>query len=128
MKDRIRKAVDTVLPDIIKAFELSVEVNVSVENLADEETIEALFIEDPFELLGINSGVASALELHEVDLSQPIDIWLFSDAIEKHLATHQGFLLEAVVSSLLIEEIGSHLRFDERRIQAIQKKYSALKL
>jgi predicted Zn-dependent protease with MMP-like domain len=85
MMSEISKIVEMVLPDVIEVYALDTTVQIYIEPLADEETLESLFAEDPYELLGIYSGMAQALDLHEADLTRPIEIWLFEDAIRRKL-------------------------------------------
>ncbi len=52
-------------------------VAIKVEDLADEETLEAMKMENPYELTGLYSGVALTLELHSSPSQIPPMVWLY---------------------------------------------------
>ena len=52
-------------------------VAVKVEDFADDETLKALGIENPYELTGLYSGVAMTLETPSFPSHMPPMVWLY---------------------------------------------------
>lgn len=90
-----------------------------VEELADDETLDALGIEDPFELTGIYEGVP----LHEKSLGQsgqlPDRIRLFRRAILDEWADGEEEL-EHLVAHVLIHEVGHHFGLSDAAMHALE--------
>jgi predicted Zn-dependent protease with MMP-like domain len=88
-------------------------VAIRVEDLADEETLETLKIEDPFELTGLYSGVALTLESVTQPSSIPPMIWLYRLAILDEWIQSDGVELEDLVAHVLIHELGHHFGWSD---------------
>lgn len=96
-------------------------VAIRVEDLADEETLEALHIEDPFELTGLYSGVALTLESVSAPSAMPPMIWLYRLAILDEWIQSDGIELEDLVAHVLIHELGHHFGWsDEEMHRALE--------
>ena len=79
------------------------EVVFRVEDFADEETLESLGIEDPFELTGLYQGVDLASR-------SILDDW----------AENGEITLEELVTHVLVHEIGHHFGLSDAQIHAIE--------
>ena len=90
-----------------------------VEELADDETLAALDIDDPFDLTGLYEGVP----LHERSISdtgrQPDRIRLFRRAILDEWADG-GEELEHLVAHVTIHEIGHHFGLTDEAMHALE--------
>jgi predicted Zn-dependent protease with MMP-like domain len=90
-----------------------------VEELADDETLASLGIEDPFELTGLYEGVP----LHEKSISdmasQPDRIRLFRRAILDEWGDG-GEELEHLVAHVTIHEIGHHFGLSDEAMHALE--------
>src|SRR5512134_1442871 len=68
-------------------------VAIKVEDFADEETLEAMKIESPYDLTGLYSGVALTLELHSSPSQIPPMVWLYRMPILDEWAATPGVTL-----------------------------------
>ena len=101
------------LPDIV----------LQVEEFADKETLEAMGIDDPFELTGIYEGVP----LTERSVSQsgtlPERIRLFRRPILDEWAGTDD-TLEHLVAHVLIHEVGHHFGLSDDDMHALEDAVS----
>ena len=97
------------LPDIV----------LQVEEFADDETLEAMGIEDPFELTGIYEGVP--LTERSVDQSGvlPECVRLFRRPILDEWAGGTD-TLEHLVAHVLIHEVGHHFGLSDDDMHALE--------
>lgn len=95
------------------------DVVLQVEELADDETLAALGIDDPFELSGIYEGIP----LHEKSISQtgamPDRIRLFRRALLDEWA-EGGEDLEHLVAHVAIHEVGHHFGLSDETMHALE--------
>ena len=95
-------------------------VAIKVEDFADEETLEALKIDNPYELTGLYSGVALTLELHSAPSQVPPMVWLYRMPILDEWAATGDIMLEELVAHVVIHELGHHFGWsDEEMHQAL---------
>ena len=92
----------------------------AVAEFADEETLEELGIESEFDLMGLFRGVGR----HELGVVPPTgqlpnQIWLYRRAILDYWAEHEE-TLGAVITHVLIHEIGHHFGFSDDDLEAIE--------
>jgi len=97
------------LPDIV----------LQVEEFADKETLEAMGIDDPFELTGIYEGVP--LTERSVDQSGilPERVRLFRRPILDEWASSDD-TLEHLVAHVLIHEVGHHFGLSDEDMHALE--------
>jgi len=90
-----------------------------VEDLADEETLEALGLDNAWELTGLYQGIP----LTERSVSDPVQmpdrIVLFRDAILVEWI-EAGEDLNRLVSSVLVHEVAHHFGFSDEAIERIE--------
>jgi predicted Zn-dependent protease with MMP-like domain len=95
-------------------------VAIRIEDLADPETLEALFIEDPFELTGLYSGVALTLETVSAPSTVPPMVWLYRLAILDEWMQSGDIALEDLVAHVVVHELGHHFGWSDEAMDAAQ--------
>jgi predicted Zn-dependent protease with MMP-like domain len=95
-------------------------VAIRIEDLADAETLEALFIQDPFELTGLYSGVALTLELVSAPSTEPPMVWLYRLAILDEWMQSGDVTLEELVAHVVVHELGHHFGWSDEEMDAAQ--------
>jgi predicted Zn-dependent protease with MMP-like domain len=97
------------------------DVTFRVQDFADEETLDALGIEDPFELSGLYHGASLA---HRSVLGPAPDtarIFLYRRPILDEWADRGDVTLGALVEHVLIHEIAHHLGLSDADIHRIEE-------
>jgi predicted Zn-dependent protease with MMP-like domain len=98
------------------------EVAIRIEDLADEETLEALHIEDPYELTGLYSGVAQTLETISDPSTVPPMVWLYRLAIlDEWVFGEEEVALEDLVRHVLVHEIGHHFGWSDEDMERLER-------
>ena len=105
------------LPDSFR--DLVGDVSFAVAELAEDDVLEELEIESPFDLLGLFQGVGLA---HAAAVpptgAMPNRIWLYRRAILDYWGEHEE-ALGAVIAHVLIHEIGHHFGLSDEDMEAI---------
>ncbi len=96
------------------------EVLFRVQDFADEETLEALGIEDPFELTGLYQGVDLASRSVLDPAPRASMVFLYRRPILDEWAEHGEITLEELVTHVLVHEIGHHFGLSDAQIHAIE--------
>ncbi len=100
------------------------EVRLHVQEFADEETLEALYLDDAYALLGVYSGIALSLELHAVSKHRDAEIWLFRMPILRAWAEQGDITLEALITQTLVTELAAHYRWTSTQIAELYQAAS----
>ena len=95
------------------------DVVLLVEDFADEETLEAMGIEDPFELTGIYEGVPLTERSVEQSGTLPDRVRLFRRPILDEWADGND-TLEHLVAHVLIHEVGHHFGLSDEDMHALE--------
>ena len=90
-----------------------------VEDFADEETLAAMGIADPFELTGIYEGVPVG-EKHNASGTMPDRIRLFRSPILDEWIARGDETLEHLVAHVVIHEVGHHFGLSDEDIEALE--------
>lgn len=97
------------------------DVILRVEDFADEDTLAAMGIEDPFDLTGIYEG----LPLGEKSIGHsgvmPDRIRLFRSPILDEWAARGNETLEHLVAHVLIHEVGHHFGLSDEAMHALEE-------
>jgi predicted Zn-dependent protease with MMP-like domain len=97
------------------------DVEFRVEDFADEETLDALGLEDPFELSGLYHGA----DLGRRSVLDPLPavsrIFLYRRPILDEWAERPEVTLGALVEHVLIHEIAHHLGLSDADIHRIEE-------
>jgi predicted Zn-dependent protease with MMP-like domain len=96
------------------------DVTFVLAEFPDDDVLDELDAETPFELLGLFHGVGMAHSAATPSTgSLPNRIWLYRRPILDYWAEHEE-TLGAVVSHVLIHEIGHHFGLSDEDMEAIE--------
>lgn len=97
------------------------DVTFRVQDLADEETLDALEIEDPFELSGLYQGASLAARSVLDPAPATSRVFLYRRPILDEWAERGDVTLAALVEHVLIHEIAHHLGLSDADIHRIEE-------
>ncbi len=97
------------------------DVMFRIEDFADEETLEALGIEDPFELTGLYHGVDLAHRSTLDVAPQASRVVLYRRPILDEWADRGDVTLGELIAHVLVHEIGHHFGLSDADIHAIEE-------
>jgi predicted Zn-dependent protease with MMP-like domain len=93
---------------------------VRVEDFPDDETLEEMNLESPFDLLGLFRGIGLAQDGAVPQTGQfPNMIWLYRRPILDYWAEHEE-TLGHLVTHVLVHEIGHHFGLTDEDMEAIE--------
>ena len=92
-----------------------------VEDFADDETLAALGLEDPFELTGIYEGVPLGDKRSDHSGQLPDRIRLFRSPILDEWIERGDETLEHLVSHVVIHEVGHHFGLSDEAMHALEE-------
>jgi predicted Zn-dependent protease with MMP-like domain len=90
-----------------------------IEDFADEETLEAMGIDDPFDLTGIYEGIPIGEKSVELSGTMPDRIRLFRRPILDEWAGSED-RLEHLVAHVVIHEVGHHFGLSDEAMHALE--------
>ena len=97
------------------------DVILRVEEFADDETLAALGIEDPFELTGVYEGLPVGEKHGGVSGAMPDRIRLFREPILDEWIARGDETLEHLVAHVLIHEVGHHFGLSDEAMEALEE-------
>jgi predicted Zn-dependent protease with MMP-like domain len=107
------------LPDTFRA--LAGEVTFLVADFPDDDVLQELEAESPFDLLGLFHGVGLAhASATPVTGSMPNTIWLYRRPILDYWAEHEETLGD-IITHVLVHEIGHHFGLSDDDMEAIEE-------
>ena len=92
---------------------------IRVEDFPTEEVLDSMQIESEFDLLGLFQGVGLPFQSESVPELMPNMIWLYRRPILDYWAEHEESL-GAIVTHVLVHEIGHHFGLSDDDIEAIE--------
>ena len=96
------------------------EVVFRVDDFPDEETLEALGIEDPFELTGLYQGVDRIHRSVFDPAPEASRVFLYRRPILDEWAERGDVTLGDLITHVLVHEIAHHFGFSDDEIHAIE--------
>lgn len=114
----IAEAAFQALPDLFRR--LAGEVIFRIEEFADEEVLEDLDIEDPFELTGLYSGVDLSQRSSMGPAAGPSMVFLYRRPILDEWCERGDVTLEELIQHVLVHEIGHHFGLSDDAMHAIE--------
>ncbi|MGE5501024.1 MAG: metallopeptidase family protein [Ignavibacteriales bacterium] len=116
----IADAAFNTLPPHLRA--LAGEVIFQITDFADEETLEALGIDNPYELTGLYQGVDLSRRSVMDPQRMPPMVFLFRRPILDEWMELEDVSLEELVTHVLIHEIGHHFGLSDDAIAEIEAR------
>lgn len=96
------------------------EVEFRILDFADDATLDALGLEDPFDLSGLYQGVDLADRSVLAPAPEPSRIFLYRRPILDEWCEREAVTLAELVSHVLIHEIAHHFGLSDADIEAIE--------
>jgi len=90
-----------------------------VDDFPSEDVMRAMRLESEFDLLGLFQGVGRPFQSETVPQLFPNLIWLYRRPILDYWAEHDD-TLAAIVTHVLVHEIGHHFGFSDEDMAAIE--------
>lgn len=90
-----------------------------VEEFPDDEIVEEMNLESPFDLLGLYQGVAMPFQSIGVARAEPDRVFLYRRPILDYWC-ETGEALDDLVRHVLIHEIGHHFGFSDEDMDRIE--------
>ena len=116
--ERMAEAAFARLPETFRA--LCADVVIRVDDFPDDETLDELECESPFDLLGLFRGIGLPQSGAGPQTGQlPNMIWLYRRPILDYWAEHEE-TLGHLVTHVLVHEIGHHFGFSDDDMEAIE--------
>jgi predicted Zn-dependent protease with MMP-like domain len=117
--ERLADAAIARLPETFRRYLTNVVLR--VEDYADDEVLEQLGIEDAFELTGLYSGRSLDKQDSWTSGELPPMIHLYRRPLLDEWA-ETGVSLEALITHVIIHEIGHHFGFSDADMHAIEEQ------
>lgn len=118
--ERLAAAAFADLPEAFRT--LCGEIEIRVAELAEDEALDALGIDDPFELMGLFEGIGLAQGGGLGFSGQiPNRVWLYRRAILDYWAAYEEPLGD-IVTHVLVHEIGHHFGLSDEDMEAIEAR------
>ena len=117
--ERLAEAAIARLPETFRRHLAGVVLR--IEDYADDEVLDQLGIEDPFELTGLYSGRSLDKQDSWVSGELPPMIHLYRRPLLDEWA-ETGVSLEALITHVIIHEIGHHFGFSDAQMHAIEEQ------
>lgn len=100
--------------------ELCGEIEIRVADFAEDDALESVGVEDPFELMGLFEGIGLAQGGAEAFSGRmPNRVWLYRRAILDYWCAYDE-PLDGVIAHVLIHEIGHHFGLSDDDMEAIE--------
>lgn len=106
------------LPEPFKG--MAGEVRMRVADFAEEDLLDEMGIDDPFELTGVYRGVDLAHRSVLDPLTLPAEILLFRRPILDEWAENGAVTLGELIAHVLVHEIGHHFGLSDADIHAAE--------
>jgi len=116
--ERIARDAIARLPEAFRAHLGNVVLR--IEDFADDQTLEALGLEDPFQLSGLYSGRPIGTKSIDDSGTLPDMIHLYRRALLDEWA-EGGETLETLVAHVMIHEIGHHFGLSDEDMHALEQ-------
>ena len=95
---------------------------IRVEDFPTEEVVKSMGLDSDFDLLGLFQGVGLPFQSVSVPELMPNMIWLYRRPILDYWAEHEESL-GAIVTHVLVHEIGHHFGLSDDDIDAIEASF-----
>ncbi|HVY57235.1 MAG TPA: metallopeptidase family protein [Xanthobacteraceae bacterium] len=93
---------------------------IRIEDFPEDEVLDEMGIDSPFDLLGLFQGVGLPFRSESAPTHMPNLIWLYRRPILDYWAEHDE-TLGAVIAHVLVHEIGHHFGLSDADMEAIER-------
>jgi predicted Zn-dependent protease with MMP-like domain len=90
-----------------------------VADFPDDETLDEMGVEDPYELTGLYDGIALTERSVMHQPTGPDAVWLFRRPVLEEWIDRGDVALDRLVAHVLVHEIAHHLGWSDEDIRAI---------
>ena len=94
-------------------------IRLRVEDFPDDQMVEDLGVDDPFDLTGLYEGVPLTEKSTSDQMTQPDVIWLFRRPILDEWAERGTVSIADLVSHVVIHELAHHFGWSDAEIAAV---------
>jgi predicted Zn-dependent protease with MMP-like domain len=94
---------------------------IRVEDFPTDEVVHRMKARSKFEILGLFRGVGLPFQFESAPMRMPNMIWLYRRPILAYSTTHQD-TLEAIITHVLVHEIGHHFGFSDDDMHGIEDR------
>ena len=115
--ERLAEAAIARLPELFRKHLTNMVLR--IEDFADDEVLERLGIEDPFELSGLYQGRPVSEETNWASGELPPMIHLYRRPLLDEWV-ESGVALEDLITHVIVHEIGHHFGFSDADMHAIE--------
>ena len=120
--ERLARDAYATLPDSFRA--LVGDVTFAVAEFPDDDVVTEMELESPFDILGLFHGIGMAHSSATPSTGEmPNRIWLYRRPILDYWAEHEE-TLDAIVTHVLVHEIGHHFGLSDEDMDAIDAEAS----
>lgn len=116
--ERLAKAAFEALPPLFR--DRCGDVSLRIADFADEETLRAMGIRDPFELTGLYHGVDLTQKSFADAEARADEVWLYRRPILDEWCERGDETLGDMIQHVLVHEIGHHFGLTDDDIDAIE--------
>ncbi|MGH6951362.1 MAG: metallopeptidase family protein [Vitreimonas sp.] len=115
--DRLAREAWAALPESFRA--LGGDIVIRIQDFADDDVLEEMGIEDPFELSGLYSGI----DLTRQSVTHPTPhapmVFLYRRAILDEWIDRGDVTLSDLVAHVLVHEVGHHFGLSDEQMDAL---------
>ena len=101
--------------------EPATHIRLRIEDFPDDEMVEGLGLDDPFELTGLYDGIPLTEKSVSDQVTQPDVIWLFRRPILDEWAERGNVSIGDLVSHVVIHELAHHFGWSDDQIATIDR-------
>jgi predicted Zn-dependent protease with MMP-like domain len=101
--------------------EPATHIRLRIEDFPDDEMVEGLGLDDPFELTGLYDGIPLTEKSVADQVTQPDVIWLFRRPILDEWAERGNVSIGDLVSHVVIHELAHHFGWSDEQIATIDR-------
>jgi len=105
------------LPDPFR--EPATHIRLRIEDFPEDEMVEELGLNDPFELTGLYEGVPLTEKSSTEQMIRPDVIWLFRRPILDEWAERGNVSLQELVTHIVVHELAHHFGWSDEDIASI---------
>ena len=101
--------------------EPATHVRLRVEDFADEQMVEEVGLDDPFELTGLYDGIPLTEKSVSDQITRPDVIWLFRRPILDEWAERGNVSIFELDAHVVVHELAHHFGWSDDQIAAIDR-------